>query len=140
MHHFVDDDVLKALSRFFGQVGVQSNAGGRWIATPPSRFHPLNKKTLDLHFQVLFPSRDQLRNLGSNLLAIPALQDVMPLATIRSWTDAQDHFVDSHRHRWRLVFLDDGDPRFLVQVTGAHGLARVALDRDKRCFAGFCSA
>jgi hypothetical protein len=33
-----------------------------------------------------------------------------------------------------------GDPRFLVQVTGAHGLARVALDRDKRWFAGSCYA
>ena len=32
MHHFVDDDVLKALSGLFGQVGVQANAGGRRIA------------------------------------------------------------------------------------------------------------
>ena len=61
MHHFVDNDVLKALSRFFGQVGVQANAGSCRITTTPSRFHPLNKKTLDLHSQVLFPSRDQLR-------------------------------------------------------------------------------
>jgi hypothetical protein len=32
MHHSVHHDVLKALSRFFGQVGVQANAGGRRIA------------------------------------------------------------------------------------------------------------
>ena len=32
MHHSVHLDVLKALSRFFGQVGVQANAGGRRIA------------------------------------------------------------------------------------------------------------
>jgi|688.fasta_scaffold201250_3 hypothetical protein len=32
------------------------------------------------------------------------------------------------------------DPRFLVQVTGADGLVRVALDRDKRWFASSCSA
>jgi hypothetical protein len=58
VHHFVDDDVLEALDRLFGQVGIQSNAGGSGIAASPSRFHPLNEKPLDLYSQVLFPSVD----------------------------------------------------------------------------------
>jgi hypothetical protein len=45
--------------------------------------------------------------------------------------------VQSDIHR---VFRWLGDPRFLVQVTGAYDLARVALDHDKRRFAGSCSA
>jgi hypothetical protein len=38
MHHLVHHDVLKALSRFFGQIGVQANAGGRRIAAPQRVF------------------------------------------------------------------------------------------------------
>ena len=48
---------------------------------------------------------------------------------------ASDGQSDIHR-----VFRWLGDPRFLVQVTGAYDLARVALDHDKRWFAGSCSA
>ena len=84
VHHFVDDDVLETLDRLFGQVCIQSNAGCSGIATPPSRFHPLNEKPLDLYSQVLFPSLDHFWNFGSNLLAIPTLQRDQAGATIRS--------------------------------------------------------
>jgi len=73
MHHLVHHDVLKALSRFFGQVGVQANARSRRVAASPTRLHPLYEKSLDLNPQVLLPSRNESWNLKPQLLSVPSL-------------------------------------------------------------------
>lgn len=59
MHHFVDDDVIEALARFFGQVGVEANAGGRDVATAPAGSHALDEKTVDFDAEDGFPAGDE---------------------------------------------------------------------------------
>ena len=106
MHHLVDDDVLKALRWFFGQVRIQSNTGRCRVAAPPTRFHPLNEKSLDRNPQMRLPSRNQVWNLKPQLLSVPSLQNLLSLATIRSRSNDQCHFVDPYGNRWRLVFFN----------------------------------
>ena len=73
VHHLVHHDVLKALDGLSGQIRVQANAGGRRVAVPPTRLHPLYEKSLDLNPQVLLPSRNEYWNLKPQLLSVPSL-------------------------------------------------------------------
>ena len=66
--HFMHDDVLQTLTRFFGQLGVETNGPRQGAIATLLRFHPLHVELQNSYANDAFPFRDQSRYLPPDLL------------------------------------------------------------------------
>jgi hypothetical protein len=79
VNHLVNDNVLKAFPRLSGEVRIQSDGPGAVVAATPFRLHSLNEKSPHPYTHQPFPFVDQWRDGFPQLLAMPFLDDGLPL-------------------------------------------------------------
>jgi len=91
--HFVDDDVLQALGRFFSQFQVEPDAPGRDVAGAPAGAHPPDAPSGHADTHDGLPFGDQRRDDFLQQVAIPGQQQGFPLQPVRAGPDA--HFEDA---------------------------------------------
>jgi len=57
--HLMYNDVLQALRRFFGKLGIEPDIAGNRVAATPLGLHSLHKKPVYFHTQQRLPLGDQ---------------------------------------------------------------------------------
>lgn len=101
MGHLVHQDVLKALRRLPGEIGVESDGPCRRIAAAPTRLHALDEDPADLDPDYGFPPGDQIGDGGPNLVAIPTVQNLLTACLVRAgpYLQYQATVLDLDRRR-----------------------------------------
>lgn len=87
MDKFVDQDVLQALNRAFGQFQIEPNAACRGGATAPLRPHFLDTPGGSLHPDNGLPLLQKRRQEELELLPIPVVQDDFTLGGRGPWAN-----------------------------------------------------
>ena len=91
MHHFMHYDIFQAFRWLFSQFRIEPNASGNRVATPPSRFHPLDKNPRHLHAQQWLPFCDKRRQSQPELFSVPSGNHRLALFQLGSGADHQNH-------------------------------------------------
>jgi len=82
MDHLVHDDILQALGRLLGQLGVEPNCPRRDIAAPPLGLHAPDVELLHFDAHHRLPLGQQRRDRLLDLLPVPGFNDVAPLPSV----------------------------------------------------------
>jgi hypothetical protein len=64
-HEFMDDDVLKTLTRLFGEFSIQANRPCRLVACPPHGLHLPDEDSLGIYIEDRCPLFDEGEQCGS---------------------------------------------------------------------------
>jgi hypothetical protein len=91
VRHLVDDNVLEALPRLSGKIGIQSNGGRPVIAAAPFSLHSLEEEPLYPYTHQPLPFFNQRWNGTPQLAAMPSFKDCPPLRSVRALAHTKDH-------------------------------------------------
>lgn len=131
--HLVDDDVFEALAGLLRQFGIETDALGSRAAAAPLSLHSLDEKALHLHLHAPLPKGDELWQGCFQLVSVPCLDDLSPLAGRQSGPHPEEQLA--------LSRLDGGHSFGLVdphQVTRTPDIVAFPADVLPRSFALLC--
>src|ERR1035441_10775360 len=105
----VHDEVLHALPRLFGQLGIEPNRLASVVAAAPFCFHVLDEQSLHRNTEDWRPSRDDWYRGLTQDAPVPFLKDLLARAFTRFWPHPQNQLVVAQLDLWRGILLDKGD-------------------------------
>jgi hypothetical protein len=86
MYELVDNDVLEARWRLFGELKVDPDPPRVAVARAPTRLHLSNAPFRNLNTDNWLPLRNQICNLTAQEAAIPTLEELFALSRGRAWS------------------------------------------------------